>query len=138
MNPLKYLRSLTVISCLLMLGGCTGMNGGFSCDETSGDHCMSVSQTNTLAKEGRAGQSANASVSATQQESTTPLQAMTYPLKAPAPGVPVRAGESVQKLWIAPWVDKDHTFHEPDNVFFVTTPSHWNTLSVQAVSGDDS
>ena len=130
---MKILKiSIVLITCLL--AGCAGMNSDFNCNKAAGDQCMSVTETNDMARQGQAGVSMAQNSGASDTGSIPSAHLMTYPLKPPMPGVPVRAGESVQRLWIAPWIDTAHTFHEPSVVYFVKTPSHWNTLSVQAVS----
>ena len=131
MNTVRLFRNIGALNLVLLLAGCAGMNGDFGCNASTGDQCLSVSAVNTLARQGR--------TETTQKKSVDQktISTLTYPLHMPLPGMPVRAGESIQRLWIAPYEATDHTFHEPGIVYFVKTPSHWNALPVRAIKGED-
>ena len=47
------------------------------------------------------------------------------PLPVPEYPRPLRVGEQTARLWIAPYIDADDVYHQPSNVVFVVTPSHW-------------
>ena len=38
---------------------------------------------------------------------------------------PLRVGERTAQLWIAPYIDTADVYHQPSNVVFVVTSSHW-------------
>lgn len=38
---------------------------------------------------------------------------------------PVRASETIARLWIAGWIDNDDVLHQPSVVSFVVKPGHW-------------
>lgn len=52
------------------------------------------------------------------QATTTPYVQRDYPR-------PLRVGEHIAQLWIAPYIDTADIYHQPSNVVFVVTPSHW-------------
>ena len=49
---------------------------------------------------------------------TTPAVSTEYPR-------PLRVGERTAQLWIAPYIDTADVYHQPSNVVFVVTASHW-------------
>lgn len=49
---------------------------------------------------------------------TTPVVSTEYPR-------PLRVGERTAQLWIAPYIDTADVYHQPSNVVFVVTSSHW-------------
>ncbi|MDU7757578.1 MAG: type IV conjugative transfer system lipoprotein TraV [Staphylococcus epidermidis] len=49
---------------------------------------------------------------------STPVVSTEYPR-------PLRVGERTAQLWIAPYIDKADVYHQPSNVVFVVTSSHW-------------
>ena len=49
---------------------------------------------------------------------TTPFVSTEYPR-------PLRVGERTAQLWIAPYIDTADVYHQPSNVVFVVTSSHW-------------
>lgn len=65
------------------------------------------------------------------------LRASTVPVRAAAPVVPGdysgpgqvdarRIPDATQRLWIAPWVDEQDSFHQPAVVEFVKQKSRWD------------
>ncbi|HHA1672062.1 TPA: type IV conjugative transfer system lipoprotein TraV [Enterobacter roggenkampii] len=45
---------------------------------------------------------------------------------APAvPPIPVRTGEQIASLWVAPWIDKQDVYHQPSTVFFIVKDPAW-------------
>lgn len=64
--------------------------------------------------------------------SVTPVsQPYITPVSTPTPAVsteyprPLRLGERTAQLWIAPYIDTADVYHQPSNVVFVVTSSHW-------------
>jgi len=49
---------------------------------------------------------------------STPVVSTEYPR-------PMRVGERTAQLWIAPYIDTADVYHQPSNVVFVVTSSHW-------------
>ncbi|EFL9247461.1 type IV conjugative transfer system lipoprotein TraV [Escherichia coli] len=41
------------------------------------------------------------------------------------PPRPLRTGEQMAALWIAPYIDNQDVYHQPSSVFFVIKPSAW-------------
>lgn len=57
-----------------------------------------------------------------------PVVASTFTSPATLPGNyprPLRKGEQITSLWIAPYVDSDDVYHQPTTVVFVVTPPAW-------------
>ena len=50
------------------------------------------------------------------------------PQKMATPGAVIadRVPDQTQRLWVAPWVDKDDAFHQPAIVVIVKDKSHWD------------
>lgn len=57
-----------------------------------------------------------------------PVVASTFTSPATLPGNyprPLRKGEQMASLWIAPYIDSEDVYHQPTTVLFVVTPSAW-------------
>lgn len=137
----KYYKLATIISLIISiasLSGCTGMNGRFGCNATAGDSCTPVSIVNRNAQAGDYDNVDNASDSgsASQQNFGYASKDVGYNVTTPIPGEPVRFGESVQRIWIAPYKDSSHNFHEPSYVYTVLNKSHWIGLPEQSITDD--
>ena len=59
-----------------------------------------------------------------------------YNVATPIPGEPVRFGETVQRVWIAPYEDASKNYHEPSYIYAVLDKSHWVGLPVKSVTSD--
>ena len=58
-----------------------------------------------------------------------------YQGTTPQPGQPVRYGESVQRVWIAPYQDNSNNYHEPSYVYTVIKKPHWVGVPAREVKG---
>ena len=57
-----------------------------------------------------------------------PVVASTFTSPATIPGNyprPLRKGEQIASLWVAPYIDSDDVYHQSTTVLFVVTPSAW-------------
>lgn len=57
-----------------------------------------------------------------------PVVASTFASPATMPGNyprPLRKGEQIASLWVAPYIDSDDVYHQSTTVLFVVTPSAW-------------
>ncbi len=121
-----------------MLSGCAGMNGKFNCNATAGDSCTPVSIVNRNAQAGRYDNVDNSddSGSASQQNFGYASKDAGYNVTTPIPGEPVRFGETVQRIWIAPYKDSAQNFHEPSYVYAVLNKAHWIGLPQKSITDD--
>lgn len=129
-----------IMSSVLLLSGCAGMNGSFACNKTASDHCESMSAVNREVNQGDFVGSDGTKHHNTVVESATATKPIGYHVTTPQAGAPIRYGESVARIWIAPFEDKEGNYHEPSFVYTVIKPSHWVGLpakSIQAVDSDD-
>ena len=115
---------LTVVAA--SLAGCAGTNGHFNCDKVGGRGvgCASLDQVNQMANEGQFTQT---SASTTSNTINTALPAVQtgYQGITPKAGMPLRYGEAVQNVWIAPYVDQGGNYHWPQMVSVIVSPGHW-------------
>ena len=63
-----------------------------------------------------------ASVKPVSQPHITPVSTPVVSTEYPRP---LRVGERTAQLWIAPYIDTADVYHQPSNVVFVVTSSHW-------------
>lgn len=137
----KYSQFFVSVSLMISLGllsGCTGMNDQFGCNAKAGDSCTPVSVVNRNAEAGDYSNVDNGSSGGYASTQNYPYtgQDTGYNLATPMPGDPVRYGETVQRIWIAPYTDSAHNYHEPSYVFTVLDKSHWVGLPTQSITSD--
>lgn len=124
-NILK--KVILIISVLLT--GCAGMNSNFDCNAGPGGSCQPMDQINKEANSG----AFNAAPIVTASQTNT---ALGYPFAA-YKGQPIRIGESVQRIWIAPFEDQDGNYHEPSYVYTVVQKGHWLGSPVKEIAAGE-
>ena len=136
---IKKLGMIFIGISFLGLTGCAGMNSSFGCNARAGDSCTPVSKVNQNAE---AGTYDNVD-SGGEQSGESNTQAFGYAnagenagynVATPTPGQPIRFGDTVQRIWIAPYEDTSQTYHEPSYVYTVLDKSHWIGLPAKEVS----
>ena len=133
LNNRAILKS-TILFAVFSLTGCAGMNSKFDCNVKSGGTCRPIHSINKMADEGAfTGGGFN-------YQSQTPEGAQSRRTGYPLPGFagqPIRYGEAVQRIWIAPYEDISGNYHEPSYIYTVVKKGHWIGDPVIELKGDD-
>lgn len=125
------MRKLILLGLIICLSGCAGMNSTFDCNVSSGGKCLPMDRINQMADQSAFnGSSVGAGV--VKGEVAASNAAYGYPLKA-YKGQPIRYGETVQQVWVAPYIDSTGNYHEPSYVYSVVKKGHWIGEPVKAV-----
>jgi len=127
--------------CMLMgllglFGSLSGCASHFDCSAKGTGMCASMGQVNRLADEGYFNRTTSSSIpsSATHSTSTeTTSFNSPYVLNTPNPGQPIRYGESVQRIWVAPYVDAQDNYHNPSYIDTVVKPPQWGDIPDDSV-----
>jgi conjugal transfer pilus assembly protein TraV len=132
---IKTLGAIGALISTAMLGGCATQSSSFGCDKVAGDGlgCASVMQTYDVTNHQAGGEVSQDKVNAPKLDT----KSKRYSVNAPLPGDPVRFGEQIQRIWIAPFVDQEGIYHEPSYIYMVLTPSHWIGVPVKAVQQEN-
>lgn len=122
------LKRIGLLISVIGLSGCAGMNGHFACNASAKNGCTSVSEVNDKAQAGLFDREDSGG------DNLAETSVFDYPAAdsdagyagvTPHPGEPVRYGETVQRIWIAPYQDNSGNYHEPSYVYTVLKGSHW-------------
>ena len=145
---IKITGLLSVLS-MLALTGCAEMNSDFTCPMTNGMQCKRIDQVNNMVDNGDidttgqdaptfAPSSSGGAGVASPDANVAPANFIyPYPKDGEAvPGQPLRYGESVMRLWIAPYEDKEANYHTPSIVYSVVKSGHWIDQPVQEIKGE--
>ena len=158
-NPVRlracaaHLKLAGLAMSVLLLSACTGMNADFHCNAKAGDSCMPISQVNQLANAGAYNQANQGQLNAdaandrdtasTNGDDASAKGYLTsnmhggYTVPTPTAGMPVRLGDEIQRVWVAPFEDSAGTFHEASFVYMVLKPAKWIGHPVAAITADD-
>jgi len=135
---MRHIIKLTLISAIVtLLAGCSGMNSKFGCPYKDIGGCRSMGEVNQSISSGEYAGGKYRPSASTSGGSKVAASPTGMGEVAPLPGQPIRYGETVQRVWIAPYEDKDGNYHEPAYVFTVLEHSHWVGLPLKAIKKDN-
>lgn len=95
------------------LTGCVELNTEFDCPMTKGGTCQRMDQVYESLHQGNS------------YETLKPVQhknPMAFPGKS---GDPLRFGEGVMRVWVAPYEDTDGNYHQASKVYSVVEEGRW-------------
>ena len=132
-------KIMPLLSFLTLLSGCAGMNGQFGCAATAGSSCTPISQVNANATAGDFDHqpSGNAAPLTRAEAFRSVGQPPSDHYTTLRPGAPVRSGERIQRIWIAPYQDRTHTYHAPSAVYAVMSKPQWRGAPAHVIQSTD-
>lgn len=108
---MKILMTLLLLPCLI-LTGCAKLNEEFDCPAPKGGSCKRMDQVYDM-------------VNGVGHESLAVAPKRNPLVTEGKPGEPLRYGEGVMRLWIAPYEDTDGNYHQANRVYSVVQEGHW-------------
>lgn len=103
---------------LIFIAGCSTMNSSFDCPNKPGVMCQSLDQVNTMVDRGEFSRSG----SVTKDVTSIPMDTNKV---YTATNTPLRTGEQVLRIWIAPYQDAQNNYHDEGALYAVVRPSQW-------------
>jgi len=103
-----------------LIGGCTTMNSKFTCKTPDGVMCRSLDDVNSMVDRGELGQDYNKIDSHKNALNSTPMFSHYFSL-----GKSLRSGESIMRIWTAPYEDTNGNYHDASVFYTVVKPGHW-------------
>lgn len=119
------------------LSACT-TNSSFDCPNKAGVNCRSLDQINAMVDRGeihgRMEDSGNRLASARIEQSDEHDEFQSFP-SSPTfiPGQPIRYGETVQRIWIAPYEDVEGNYHQDSVLYTIIKGGHWIGRPVKTI-----
>ncbi len=128
-------KIISVLAVCLTLNGCSSMNSGFDCPNKAGVMCKNLDQINTMVDagqiQGNSSFSGNSESKSSVNASNDDFQA--FPTVAGyQPGEPIRYGETIQRIWVAPYEDSEGNYHQDSYTYSVMKNGHWIGHPVKA------
>ena len=127
-------KLLPLCLSLSLLSGCTTLfNSGFECSKVGGQKgCVSLNDINQQASEIVA-DSNQPSRTAKPKAKKSPPQFMGSQHSIPEIGLPVRVGESIQKVLLFDYIDKAGNYHEPSVIYTILKAPQWQKHAVHEI-----
>ncbi len=150
------LFTLSVLLCGMgFLSGCASLNSNFDCPMKPGVMCQSLDQVNTQVDQGTLGGDLNTRTckncrpikdNSMNDVSHRNNLAVSYLSPADANNTvintainsddPIRANETVLRIWMAPFEDKDGHYYQPTVLYTVVKPGFWLGEPVKAITNE--
>lgn len=129
----RLLMAALIFTHVAMLTACTTMNSNFDCPNKAGVSCKSLDQINGMVDNGqiRGRTQANPEEIAGVADSA---EFQSFPTTTSyVAGEPFRYGETVQRIWIAPYEDNEGNYHQDSLMYAIMKGGHWIGRPVKAV-----
>ena len=131
---------IVMLPILISLTGCASMNSNFDCPMKPGIMCASLDEVNAKVDRGEIG--------------NEPIELTYHPLNNkpfhqarllepascddnPEIRKPLRYGESVMRVWVAPFEDTVGNYHKESDIYTIVKPGHWIGYPVKAINDDE-
>lgn len=128
-----FILIIWLMSSLLLMG-CSHMNSTFDCPMKAGVRCESLDQVNKRVDTGEIGHDDVLNFSQNPTFISQKNQTIVTHRKVQEP---LRYGETVQHVWIAPFEDTAGNYHEASDVYTITRPGHWIGYPLKAMKDED-
>jgi len=126
-----------LLPLIALLSGCAGMNSSFDCPMKPGVRCESLDQVNHAVDRGEIGSVGNGVPHAASQRTNEMSLVRNQNPKKVLQGEPLRYGESVQRIWVAPFEDISGNYHQESEVYTITQGGHWIGNPIKAVNANE-
>ena len=139
-NALKNFNKLHVLAVIVfmaLLTGCAHLNSQFDCPMKPGVTCKSIDEINAMVDRGELIQKTKSTSPINTENVTAPTFNSPYPIQAINPGKSLRYGETVMRVWVAPYEDDKGNFYQPSIFYTVIKSGHWIGSPVKAVNNND-
>lgn len=116
------MKTLFTLFICLCLTGCASMNADFECKMKPGVKCTGLDDINKMVDQGKLGNKRTVNEKADANafgNFSTP-----FPMTIKA-GEPLRYGEQVIQVWIAPYEDTGDYYHQQSYLNVIAKTGHW-------------
>lgn len=119
-------KILLMISASLLLNACASTNSQFDCPMKPGIRCESIDSVNARIDRGEIGGNHLLKLASSNAFDSSRSDYPHYLNMAHfGKGEPLRYGETVMRVWVAPFEDKEGNYHQESDIFTITKPGHW-------------
>lgn len=121
-----------ILSCTGLLSACADLNSKFTCPIQPGVMCANLDDVNAMVDQGKIG-APNSTTDASIDNATASLLSQNNAINL-ATGDPWREGESILRIWVAPYEDGASNYHQASLLYSLVREGHWVNNPLQAIS----
>ena len=119
---MKIINVLLLTAISLSLASCSSMNSSYDCPNRAGVMCKSIDEINGMVDGGQiSGRTQMGSYKALSESEFQPYGVT----QGFYPGAPLRYGETVQRIWVAPFEDTENNYHDDSYMYAIIKDGHW-------------
>lgn len=111
---------ICISSVLFFAAGCGSMNSSFDCPNKPGVMCRSLDQVNSMVDHGEIGRDVGV-----RKENIGNFHPVYTLSNGETTKAPLRTGERIARIWIAPYQDLQGNYHDEGMLYTVVSSSHW-------------
>ena len=119
-------KLMMLLPLLMLMSSCAELNSQFDCPMNSGIRCESITSINARVDRGELRE---CGINSIDNKNFQVMPAYTpYPFNVPrysSKGEPLRYAETVQRVWVAPFEDKQGNYHQDNDIYTVAKPGKW-------------
>lgn len=122
-----------------LLNGCAGIGSQFDCPMKPGIRCESIDSVNARVDRGEIGNGTSpASISSSIVQPITYKNPPYSKIHFFKKGEPLRYAETVMRVWVAPFEDRQGNYHQESDIYTITKSGSWigAPLKEMDVNGD--
>lgn len=104
---------------------CSSLNSDFECPMKPGIRCESLDQVNARVDRGEIAKPSLSSTPCCGKANMLTSIPIAYKSEINIGKQPLRYGETVMRVWVAPYEDTAGNYHQESDIYTVVKPSHW-------------
>lgn len=129
----KLLMSLLIFTHFSALTACSTINSSFDCPLAAGVNCKSLDQVNRMVDSGQI-RGRSQEITKISNLTCCNTEFESFPTASFIPGAPIRYGETVQRIWIAPYEDTEGNYHQDNLIYTIMKGGHWIGKPVKTIN----
>lgn len=130
-------KILFILVITFLLNSCAS-HSQFDCPLKPGIRCESIDSVNARVDRGEIGNNTATLIPSSANIKPISYQRPSYfngtPFKK---GEPLRYGETVMRVWVAPFEDKEGNYHQASDIYTITKPGAWMGAPLHTVDEDE-
>lgn len=134
---IEVIKKILVIFMTIILNACSGINSQFDCPMKPGIRCESIESVNARVDRGEIGNSH-------LQSNVSPLSIQPIQYRHSVykqnnfskDGEPLRYSETVMRVWVAPFEDKEGNYHQESDIYTITKNGKWIGAPLKEINED--
>jgi len=122
---MKTATLISLLSIVLLLNACANINKSPACPKSTLGQCLSMGAVNDLIDQGSFEQEIQKNYRKKSQQQTRSLQFYDQAQVQDINNIPLRSGEKILQIWLAPYEDDAGNYVTGHSIFTVVLPASW-------------